>query len=119
LCYARRSQALDIVDVALPLDGSWTNEYDINNHEGEIDIEFSPIVNTDRPKMYYFMVFDCDVDFSLAFVHPEIRERVPALHVRWEVTQREGIEEAEDDVEYTWSHLSLEDEGEHELHFYL
>ena len=69
--------------------------------------------------MYYFMVFDCDVNFSLAFVHPEIRDMVPALHARWSIQTREGIEPEEEGVEYVWSELSLEDEGEHELHYYM
>jgi hypothetical protein len=98
-CNKRRALAKEILDVAVPVDGTWSQNASGKDSTGGM-IDFNLIVSRDRPHMYYFMVLDCGRSAASYY-----GRNVPKIVSKWELMTRES----RDYNDIVWSHFSYED----------
>lgn len=91
-CDAKKQQAVMTKQIQMPVDGSWSEKFDLT------------IMNMVMPKIYYFVVMDCEHK-------THHRNKVmPKIEFEFEITNRIGEQ---------YDHFSFEDEGTLGLHLFL
>jgi hypothetical protein len=98
-CEERRKLAREIIDIAVPVDGSWSKNASGKDSPDEM-IDFNLVVSRDRPHIYFFMILDCDRNTATYY-----GRNVPRVLSKWQVMTRES----KDYNDTEWSHFSYED----------
>ena len=98
-CQEKRDAASLILDIDMPTNGDWSDEF------GEKQSKVTGHVHTmKRPRLYYFVMLDCDRNLNQVFKSGQVPRLVHEIHM----TTEDG-----------WNEFSYEDMGSLGLYFLL